>query len=146
MASSRRKNEKSWQTYPEKQLSPRRIGAGYLAVCVKREGRKHTYYVHRLVAEAFLGAPSDCNEVNHLDGDKSNNHISNLEWTTHSKNLQHAVANGLYGRTSLTPDQVRLIRRMLRDGASLGVTAKAVGVSKATVYGIKRGRSWSWLP
>jgi hypothetical protein len=145
MASSRRKG-RGWQTFPEQELSPRRIGAGYLAIDSKEQGKKRTHYVHRLVAEAFIGRPTDCNEVNHLDGDKGNNHVSNLEWTTHSGNLQHAVKTGLHGKTALTPELVRQVRRLLAQGKSLAAVAKTVGVTPSAINHIKQGRCWQWLP
>jgi hypothetical protein len=144
MASSRRKGS-GWQTFPECELRPRRIGAGYLAVTSKEQGKKRTLYLHRLVAEAFLGRPADANEVNHLDGDKTNNNVENLEWTTHSRNLQHAAECGLHGSVVLTPAKVRAAREMLNAGKSLAVVARAFGVTSSAINHIKQGRSWQWL-
>lgn len=70
------------------------IGAkGYYQVSLSVEGVTHKVYVHRMVAETFL---SERNEtVNHKDGNKLNNHLSNLEWVTYSENNKHAFASGL---------------------------------------------------
>lgn len=51
--------------------------------------------IHRLVAEAFIPNPNNLPEVNHIDTDKQNNHVSNLEWTDHSGNMKHAYAHGI---------------------------------------------------
>lgn len=51
--------------------------------------------IHRLVAETFIDIPSDCCEVNHIDGDRYNNDVSNLEWVPHKENMLHAVKHGL---------------------------------------------------
>lgn len=51
--------------------------------------------IHRLVAETFLGYPGDQYEVNHIDGNRYNNDISNLEWITHTENMKHGVRLGL---------------------------------------------------
>lgn len=52
-------------------------------------------HVHRLVAEAFLPVIEGKNCVNHIDGDKANNHLNNLEWVTNKENTAHAIQNGL---------------------------------------------------
>jgi antitoxin component HigA of HigAB toxin-antitoxin module len=144
MASSRKIHSK-WVTFPEKELGQRRIGAGYLAVGVKESGRSRTLYVHRLVAEAFLGKPSDKNEVNHIDGNKQNNNLANLEWTTHSANLQHAFKNELHKQRSLTPEEVKSIRAGLLIGKKADDLAAIYGVTKSAISHIKYRRSWRWL-
>ena len=70
---------------------------GYQQVALRRDNVSTTVSVHRLVAEAYLDAPANGEKltVNHIDGDKTNNHISNLEWNTYSENLQHAYDTGL---------------------------------------------------
>lgn len=58
-------------------------------------GKKRDAYVHRLVAEAFLENPRNCEQVNHIDGNKKNNHVSNLEWCTNRENNAHAWGTGI---------------------------------------------------
>lgn len=67
----------------------------YQVVCLTQNGINKTYYVHRLVAEAFLENPEGKSEVNHIDGVKTNNKLSNLEWATSSENRVHAYDTGL---------------------------------------------------
>jgi hypothetical protein len=68
---------------------------GYLEVKLSSGGRCKTYKTHRLVAETFVPNLEDKPVVNHKDGDKQNNFPDNLEWMTHSENLQHAYDTGL---------------------------------------------------
>lgn len=71
---------------------------GYLAVDLFKNGQRKTLLVHRLVAEAFIPNPHKKRTVNHKDGNKLNNRISNLEWATHSENHKHSFRK--LGRTS----------------------------------------------
>ncbi len=75
-------------------LSNRVVNHGYLQVALWNLKRKDKY-VHRLVCEAFLTAPLGCEEVNHRNGIKADNRLSNLEWTNRLGNMRHAYATGL---------------------------------------------------
>ena len=77
-------------------LKPLDNGLGYLRVRVKDNGKKKHKYIHRLVAETFLSNPHSYTEVNHRNGDKSDNRVENLEWCSRSQNLKHAYALGLH--------------------------------------------------
>jgi hypothetical protein len=67
-------------------LSPAHRANGYLQVGLHRGGKLYMRMVHALVCEAFRGLRPDGKEVRHLDGDKLNNHVSNLRWGTRSEN------------------------------------------------------------
>ena len=75
---------------------------GYPTIFLSRSKVK-TRFVHRLVAEAFLDNPQQKRTVNHKDGNKMNNHISNLEWCTHSENSLHANRAGLLRAIEMKP-------------------------------------------
>ena len=68
---------------------------GYLCVDLKFGDNWKQKHIHRLIAEAFIPNPDNKPTVNHIDGNKLNNNISNLEWNTYSENNKHAVDNGL---------------------------------------------------
>lgn len=68
---------------------------GYKKVTLHKDGKSKSFFIHRLVATHFIKNPNKYSEVNHKDGDKSNNHISNLEWCTRSHNMKHAIENEL---------------------------------------------------
>ena len=72
-----------------KLLKTRENWCGYLQCSVKFEDGFFARSVHRAVAYAFLGKPDDCEDVNHIDGNKLNNCIENLEWVTHKENMIH---------------------------------------------------------
>ena len=69
---------------------------GYQRIRVTIEREKMTYKVHREVARAFIPNPSNLPQVNHKDGNKSNNAVGNLEWITNIGNAHHAIENGLW--------------------------------------------------
>jgi hypothetical protein len=79
----------------EKILKPKTTAYGYLAVTLRREGKIKHPNLHRLVAEGFLPNKDSKLTVNHIDCDKVNNNVRNLEWSTHSEQMQHAVTNNL---------------------------------------------------
>ena len=67
---------------------------GYQLVCLSNKNEKQTSYIHRLVAETFIDTNLDTRTsvVNHIDGDRNNNSIDNLEWATYSENAYHGRA------------------------------------------------------
>ncbi len=69
--------------------------SGYYCKSLYSGGKRVIRYIHRLVAIAFIDNPNNYKEVNHIDGDKTNNHVDNLEWVTRSMNMKHAYDNGL---------------------------------------------------
>lgn len=95
---------------------------GYRLFCLslRRLGRRHTNAKgHRLVAEAFLPNPSNKPQVNHLNNDRSDNRVENLEWATASENTKHAYKTGSLTQrgvrnnaSKLTPEKVIQIRQM----------------------------------
>lgn len=125
-------------------LTPQVIKFGYLRVGFHTTRGRKNFLVHQLVAKAFIPNPQNKPSVNHLDGDKFNNNVSNLEWCTQQENVRHAWEHGLAnGRGSkslcakLTEDQVHDIRNNCivgKSGASFGHFAKKYGVSYRCVW------------
>lgn len=73
---------------------------GYPKCSLYRNGKQMYFTVHRLVLSAFSPNVEEKPEINHINGDKSDNHIGNLEWVTCSENMRHAYRNGLISKTS----------------------------------------------
>lgn len=76
-------------------LTPAVGNHGYKVVVLNKNGIRKQVLIHRLVAEAFIPNPNNYREVNHKDGNKLNNDVSNLEFCTYSENLKHAYKNNL---------------------------------------------------
>lgn len=76
-------------------LNPAKNNSGYLRVALSNNGKIRYDSIHRLVAEAFISNPKKLPEVNHIDGNKLNNSVENLEWVTKGENQIHAYKTGL---------------------------------------------------
>lgn len=124
---------------------------GRLSVTLSRGCATKTHWVHGLVATAFLGPVPEGVEVNHKDGDRTNNRAGNLEYTTRRENNAHAVTLGLIvpprairGEKNpcakLSDFDVRVIRRCVTLGMTQTSIAGAFGVDQTTVSDIKVGR------
>lgn len=83
------------KTKKEKILK-QKIDGGYLRVGLSKNNKQKYYLVHRLVAQAFIPNPDGKEQVNHINGIKSDNNVSNLEWVTCSENMIHAFRTGLH--------------------------------------------------
>lgn len=125
---------------------------GYLKCNLSKNGKQETRRVHRLVAEAFLPISNINDVVNHKDGDKHNNSVSNLEWTTQSSNIKHSFANNLSDKgeihynSKLTQEDVDFIRKNYkpRDKEFSGVAlAKRFGVTHQLISAIISNKTWN---
>lgn len=83
---------------------------GYLTVLFKRRGNSKRFYVHRLVANAFIPNPNNKRTVNHIDGNKQNNNVDNLEWATYEENISHSWKTGLRSSTKEQREAVSRLR------------------------------------
>lgn len=149
---SRLITEKSGKSYytSEKIMKDRITHNGYNQFCLRINGRYIYVYAHRLVAEAFLGSVEGF-EINHKDGNKTNNHMLNLEIVCKEENIKHAKVNRLFkngqehGHTFLTNKSVLEIKKLLKDGLTNRQIADIYGIKIKHVWEIKTGRTWKYL-
>ena len=130
-------------------LIPIKSKKGYLNVWC----RKRIFKVHRLVANAFIPNPQNLPQVNHIDGDKSNNYVNNLEWISPKENIKHSHKLGLsrgrrdHGTTITLSDAV--IEQAYLDvklhGCGVRVTAERHGMPRTTLSSILNKRSRVWI-
>ena len=118
--------------------------SGYYNVVLRRDNKSHTVRVHKLVAEAFIPHSEEFNVVNHIDGNKLNNEVTNLEWVSYSDNNQKAYDEGLKGKgedhylAKLTDQQALLIRftvGLFRD--SIKELSEKFSVSDTTIFRLR---------
>jgi hypothetical protein len=151
--------------YLERDLTPSKVGGKAdnqymrVAISLKRVGQGMRYCkVHRLVAEAFIPNPENKPEPNHIDGDKSNNRVDNLEWATKTEQMKHAInvlgfnpskyaANPQPGETNghhkLTEAMVIMIRESEKSAYAL---AKELGMDRNHISEVRLRRFWAHLP
>ena len=121
-------------------------GIGYLQICTSIHGVRKNIKAHKAVAETFIENPLGKPFINHIDGNKLNNNVSNLEWVTRQENLVHAKTHGLlegqrqFGtknpRCKLTDNEVMQIRELYQCGKSTKYLAKVFNVSNTHIRDI----------
>ena len=128
-------------------------GNGYIRIGLCRDGQVARHYVHRLVAAAFLAPPIEKQiEINHKNGNSSDNRVENLEWTTRLENERHAIANlgksnagEKNGMSKLTVAQVLEIHALTKSGHSRRFLAQRFNVSYSAICDIVTRRRWAHI-
>ena len=126
---------------------------GYLRYTIYVFGKRKFFFVHRLVLKTFNPVENMDNlQVNHIDGNKKNNCLSNLEWCTNTENQRHAFAHGLISRkgeknsqSKLTEKDVLEIINMLLNKIPYRKIMDKFNISKSTISAIKNKRLWREL-
>lgn len=114
---------------------------GYYSYCIVTENGKHNYcYIHRMVAESFLKTEDFSLQVNHIDGNKQNNNIENLEWVTRKQNMKHAFENNLVGTVSPV-EQYTLDGKFVREYNSISEAVREnMSFSVSTISACAMGK------
>lgn len=124
----------------------------YQIYIIREKGKKYLKMVnaHRLVATAFIPNPNNKPEINHIDGNKTNNSVSNLEWSTRKENMEHAsntrlikIRSGLYAAHSKYPEKaIRLVIEKLKNCIPIKEISDSTGVGIDTVRKIWIGKQY----
>lgn len=133
-----------------REMCPVKHAQGYLFVGLRKNKRRTTRFIHRLVCTAFLDNQDSKPQVNHKDGNQSNNRLENLEWVTCKENINHAINTGLRRQngsdnwySKLNEKDIPEIKRMLKDGKTHREIAENFNVTISTISKVKLGRSWT---
>lgn len=135
---------------------PQKNRFGYPCLMLYKNGKHKGMLLHRLVAQAFLGMAPKNKEVNHIDGDKKNCRVENLEYLTRGENLEHAYRTGLrvaslkhgedHYRAKLTSEIVIDCRNRYHPvNCKVSLLAKEYGVSRRAMLCAIRGKSWKHI-
>lgn len=135
------------------------IHNGYERVSFMQDGKRTRHRVHRLVAKYFIPNPLNKPQVNHIDGDRLNNNIKNLEWVTAQENTEHAIRIGLtdFSKISwpkgeenpsskITEEDVIKIREMYDSGEFLlRELSEHFDLSITTIWNIAKRNTWTHI-
>lgn len=126
------------------------LGRGYSGFSIQVNGHVKYFYVHRVVAIAFIPNPENKPFVNHINGIKKDNTVENLEWCTRQENVDHAIKNNLYSRGE------KFVKSKLKDKDVLDILsmkgvllakdiAKKYGVATSRIYNIFHNKAWTHI-
>lgn len=133
-----------------RRIVPTETKKGYQRVALNKNGKQKRMYVHRLVAKTFIPNEENRTQINHKDGNKLNNHISNLEWCTNQENIIHSYKTGLRVGTDAKGERNTMARLSEEDVMEIRISnnkiariANKFGVSKSCIYKIKQRKRWA---
>lgn len=136
-----------------KLLNGYRDNLGYLYTALFKEGNRHIFKIHRLVALHFIPNSENKPQVNHIDADKTNNRIENLKWCSALENMRHAFAKNLIpfrigganGQAKLKESDILQIRKLTESGIDYKEIAKRYPVCSSTINKIINKKIWSHI-
>ena len=140
------KNGQIWSFRRNRFLVPKVHRRGYLFIRLLHEsGKWYNRYIHRLVAKMFIPTTNTNLQVDHIDGDKTNNDYRNLRWVTNRENAHFAMQNGLMPHAVFTDEMVHEICRKIANNETVASIAKSMNLPATAIYAIKLKRNWTHI-
>ena len=145
---SKRHNKVQTRFRKGRELKLTKSNAGYLQTGLCFDGKVKLWSVHRLVALLYIPNPNGLKEVNHKDGNKTNNHVSNLEWVTRKENSLHSTQilkkniGSVVKSSKLKEEDVKEIVKLLED-TLIKEIASMYKVTYDCIWRISNGFNWS---
>lgn len=116
---------------------------GYVMVSLRKEGKSKLCSIHRLVAEAFIPNPNNLPCVNHIDEDKTNNRVSNLEWCTHKYNINYgSCIERRVNKQKKPVNQYTLDGVFIRQWTSAGEASKELHIGRMNICAVCNNHKW----
>lgn len=140
----------------EKLLTPAKHHKGYVKAQLRKNNNTKAFFIHRLVAQAFIPNPEGKATVNHKDGNKVNNTVVNLEWLSNQENMKHAYATGIRDNSKVNEMRKRPVAQYSKDGqlvrtyesvkeaVELNPTFRQGGISSCALGNYKTSHGFVW--
>ncbi len=136
------KDGKVYSKRSNKYLKPKKNSDGYLSLALSKNGLKKDYLVHRLVATVYIENPKKHKYVNHIDKNKSNNEVSNLEWCTARQNIKHHLHNSKnIHKVKVT--QLSLKKKIIKIFDSIKEASIETNIDKSSIVRVCKGKQKS---
>lgn len=129
----------------EQILKPAKDKGGYLCVKLYKQGKIKFYFIHRLVAEAFIPNPNNLPQINHIDEDKTNNTISNLEWCTSKYNINYGTRNEKISKQVMCVETGKIYSSTMEVQRKLGFNNGNIGKCCNGRYKQAYGFHWKYV-
>ena len=126
-----------WSYRSKKFLKPNKSTSGYLYVLLYKDENKKHYFIHRLVAENFIPNPENLLQVNHIDENKTNNAIENLEWCTPVYNTNYGTRNERASRSKFIPVYCEELHKVFE---SAKTAAEELGIHRCNITSCCKGK------
>lgn len=146
-------NTADWRTLSQSKGATDKHGGFYLSVSIKTSNNPSIFKpirVHRLVAEQFIGKIGEGMEVDHIDGDRTNNKLNNLRIVSHAENIKNAKQRGVFDKGQnafkgkLKKEQIKEIQSLISNGLDNAGIAKIYGIDKSNISRVRTG-AWQGL-